>query len=190
MRVTMPESAVRKLREEVVEKVVASAVSIVVGLADDRQITFQTGYEGDETDAAINARLDRTMRFADRLKAIASLPTLELELERHETTIERFQADQTAIETRHEVAQAKRSVERAAREQNAVKTWNASGKRGEFKPQGATARDLDLIQGEIDKAEAEAAQGRKNFKVSLERHQEERDFCAAKIAKARALAEG
>jgi hypothetical protein len=186
----MPESTVRKLREETVEKVVATGVSIVVGLADDRQITFQTGYEGDETDAAVNARLDRTMRFANRLKAVYSLPTLEDELDRHNKTIERFQEDRDAIEKQFAVRQAMRSVELGERKNRAVKTWQASGKHGEFKPQGATARDLDLIQGEMDKAEAEVEQGRKNFQVSMERHIEERDFCAAKVAKAKALAEG
>lgn len=187
----MPEATkVQQLRPEVVEKVVATAVSIVVGLADDRQITFQTGYEGDETDDAVNGRLDRTMRFANRLKAIYSLPNLEDELERHEKTIERFQADRDEIEKNLAVKQAMRSVELGERRNKAVKAWQAGGRQGEFRPQGATARDLDLIQGEMDRAEEDAKQGRENFKVSMKRHEEERDICAAKVAKAKALAEG
>lgn len=187
----MPENTVRKLHpDEPVEKVVATAVSIVVGLTNDRQMTFQSGYEGDESDDAVFARLQRNMRFADRLKAIYEIPGLEEDLERHKLALERFQSDRDEIEERHKRAQAMRQVEIDARRRRAQEAWDASGKRGAFQPQGATLRDLNLSQAEIDKAENEAVQGRENFLVTLKRHQEETDLCAAKLAKAKALAEG
>lgn len=186
----MPENTVRKLREETIEKVVATAVSIVVGLADDRQITFQTGYEGDETDTAVNARLDRTMRFANRLKAVYSLPGLEDELAQHETTLERFLEDQAAIVDRYENEQAGRQAKLEALRRDAGAREAAKGKRGDYVPQGATKRDLELVAGETLRAEAEHKQNRDIAQKTHERYVQEIETRKAKIAKAKALAEG
>ena len=186
----MPENTVRKLHEEPVEKVVATAVSIVVGLADDRQITFQTGYEGDETDDAVNGRLDRTMRFANRLKAVYSLPALEDELEQHETVLARFLEDQAAIVERYEVEQAGRVAELSAKRRDAESRHATSGKRGGYKPEGATKRDMELIAGATLKAENEFKQNRDIANKTHERYVQEIDTRKAKIAKAKALAEG
>lgn len=186
----MPENTVRQLREEPEEKNVAAGVSLVVTLPGGRQISFQTGYEGDESDAVINARLDRTMRFADRLRAINEIPELEDELEQHETTMARFLEDQAAIVERYEVAQAQRQVERQTRERDAQSRWETSGKRGGFKAEGATKRDLDLISGEMTRAEAEFKQNRDIAQKTHERYVQEIETRKAKIAKAKALAEG
>jgi hypothetical protein len=187
----MPEAAnVQKLREEPVQKVVATAVSIVVGLADDRQITFQTGYEGDETDDAVNGRLDRTMRFANRLKAIYSLPNLEDELEQHETVLARFIEDQAAIVDRYENEQAGRAAELAAKRRDAEARHATSGKRGGYKPEGATKRDLEIIAKAALDAEASHKQNRDIAQKTHERYVQEIETRKAKIAKAKALAEG
>lgn len=63
-----------------VQKVIATGLSIIVGLTNDRQMTFSSGYEGDEDDSSINARLDRMMRFADRLKARYEIGEIEKRL--------------------------------------------------------------------------------------------------------------
>ena len=57
-------------------------------------------------------------------------------------------------------------------------------------PRGASKRTLDLIQAEIDKADAEHKVGKENFAETMKRHLEETALCEAKIAKAKALAEG
>lgn len=188
----MPEANVRKLHEEEapVEKVIATGVSIVVGLSNDRQMTFQSGFEGDETDAAVNARMDRFMRIADRLKARYELVTLEEELEMHLKTLAKFVEDFEAVEKRFEITQASRQVEIETRRRDAEARWTKDGKRGSYRPEGATKRDLDLIQGELDKVENERAQYLANHKVSLERFHEETEIRQAKIAKAKATAEG
>lgn len=186
----MRENNVKAIRPEVVEKVVATGVSIVVGLADDRQITFQTGYEGDETDAAVNSRLDRTMRFANRLKAVYSLPSLEDELEQHETILARLLEDQTAIVDRYENTMAQKQVELDTRRRDAESRWADSGKRGGYKPEGATKRDMDLVAGEMVRLEAEHKQQRDIATKTHERYVHEIDVRKAKIAKAKALAEG
>lgn len=96
---------------EIVTKVVASAVSIVVGLSNDRQITFQTGFEGDEPDAAVNERFDRIMRLADRQKARYQIPEIEEELFQHRETLANFVEDRDRLETNHVHDQAARQVQ-------------------------------------------------------------------------------
>lgn len=181
---------VKNLREAPVQKVVATAVSIVVGLADDRQITFQTGYEGDEDPRAVNARLDQTMAYANRLKAVYSLPGLEDELAQHETTLERFLEDQAAIVERYDNEQAARQAQLSALRRDAEARWADGGKRGSYKPEGATKRDLELISGATLKAEADHKQNRDIAQKTHERYVQEIETRKAKIAKAKALAEG
>lgn len=93
---------------EAVEKVIATGVSIVVGLTNDRQITFQTGFEGDEEDAAINRRFDRIMRLADRQKAKYSMKEAVKELAQREKALANFIFDKAVIESRHDREQAMR----------------------------------------------------------------------------------
>lgn len=157
----MPESNIKPLREPVVEKVIATALSITVGLTDDRQITFQSGYEGDETDEAVNARLDRTMRFADRLKARYGIPKLEEELHTRERALANMEEDSPRVAERHERDQAERRVQMDAAAQECNERilsaqqrkkdlfdkgqddWQKRGKMGGYKPQGAAAADID-----------------------------------------------
>ena len=73
-------------------------------MADDRQITFQSGYEGDESDEIVFARLQRNLRFADRLKAIYEIPKLEDEIAEHNKNYERLQEDWAAADERYERA--------------------------------------------------------------------------------------
>ena len=55
----------------------AAVFSLVVGLSDNMQITFQSGYEADETDEQVNARIDRMVALATRQRGIAEAPALE-----------------------------------------------------------------------------------------------------------------
>ena len=104
----MPEPQRLHQEPEPVEKVIATGVSIVVGLTNDRQITFQTGFEGDETDAKVNERFDRIMRLADRQKAKYSLKEAVKELALREKALANFIFDKAAIEERHTREQAMR----------------------------------------------------------------------------------
>lgn len=186
----MPENTVRKLHDEPVVKVIATGVSVVVGLANDRQMTFQSGFEGDELDGVVNERLDRLMRIADRLKARYEIPTLEDELELHERQYAQFLQDFTDVERRHEVEQAQRQVQLDVIRRDATAKWEAGNHRGNFQPQGATKVSLDNIQSAFDKAENERAQYLKSHGISKQRFEEETALRVAKLAKAKALAEG
>lgn len=107
-------SNVRKITEAAeppVEKVIASAVNIVVGLAPDRQITFSTGFEGDEPDAVINARFDRIMRMADRLKGHYEIPDIEEDLAKSREALRNLRVDLERIDRQHDHDQAARRVQ-------------------------------------------------------------------------------
>ena len=93
---------------EIVTKVVATAFNLTVGLSDGRQITFQSGFEGDEPEADVNARLDRLIRLADRQKARYDLPEAEEELAKQRETLNNLLEDIPHVEKRHELEQAGR----------------------------------------------------------------------------------
>lgn len=166
---------------EVVEKVFATATSITIGLSNDRQITFQSGFEGDETDAVVNARFDRMMAFADRQKARYQIPEIEEELFKHRETLANFIEDRDRIELEHTRAQAARSVEikelerlrdperkrvqgeidatilkiqERRNEENAAgaEDWRRHGKAGLYKPAGARAANIKHCDEALAKA--------------------------------------
>lgn len=166
---------------EPVEKVVATGVSLVVGLSDNMQITFQSGFEGDETDAAVNARLDRLVALANRQKAIAEVPMLENELFKHREELAQFQEDLDRVELDHAMAQGQRGQALAELEAGRAKarekfeaeinvmilemqdvrqeTFNAglgehqrSGRSGSYAPKGHVATNLAKIDKQIETA--------------------------------------
>lgn len=91
-----------------ITKVVATAFNLTIGLSDGRQITFQSGFEGDEPNAVVNARLDRMMAMADRQKARYDLPEAEEELAKQRETLANLLEDIPHVEKRHELEQAGR----------------------------------------------------------------------------------
>jgi hypothetical protein len=244
----MPEPQPLFPDEAPVVKVIATGVSLVVGLANDRQITFQTGFEGDEPDDVVNARLDRIMRLADRQKARYQIEEVEEELVKHQETLANFLEDLERREIQHTHDQAAKRVEiehmaelreqakadfqaqidgtilkiQQAREEqcaSGLEAYRASGRQGSYVPSGATKRNLELIDKQIDqakehrdqalkdfdkdyddkvataeaeyaKAEAERDQWVANLNVSIRRYEEAIEARQAKLAKCRALAEG
>ena len=104
---------VRTLKPEElpIEKVIASAVNITVGLAPDRQIVFSTGFEADEADSVINARFDRIMRMADRLKGHYEIPDIEEDLARSQEALANLLVDLERIDKQHDHAQASRRIQ-------------------------------------------------------------------------------
>lgn len=166
---------------EPIEKVVATGVSLVVGLSDNMQITFQSGFEGDETDAAVNARLDRLIALANRQKAIAEVPMLENELFKHREELAQFQEDLDRVELDYATAQEQRRQAIAELEAGRAKarkkfeaeinvmilemqdvrqeTFNAglgehqrSGRSGSYVPKGHVATNIAKIDKQIETA--------------------------------------
>lgn len=105
----MPEPV--KLRPTEDRQVIATAVSIVVGVTDDRQMTFQTGFQGDETPEEINRRFDGMMALADRQQAKYKLIKARKDLVKLQETYDRFLEDKADVEARHIKGQAERDVQ-------------------------------------------------------------------------------
>lgn len=160
----MPESAkVQPLREAPVEKVVATGFNLVINLAGERQITFQSGYEGDETDEAVYARIDRMMKIGDRYKARYSIPEIEADLAKQEETVANLLVDKARLDVEFEASQAARHDEirkcqetanahildlgqrKGEVEKSGQEDWAARGRRGEYKAQGASKVEVDRL---------------------------------------------
>ena len=221
----MRESAkVQPLHETPVTKVVATGFNLVINLAGERQITFQSGYEGDEADEAVHARIDRMMAIGDRYKARYSIPEIESDLATQEQTFANLQVDKARLDIEYEAAQAARDDElRKCRdlagehildlqarkreiENNGVAAWNASGRRGDYAPKGAsltnierfdkgiedaqTARDKAAagILADIEKAQAEKTRADENMAISMDRWTKAIEDTKAKLAHMKALA--
>lgn len=162
-----------------VKKAIASGVSIVVGLANDRQITFQTGFESDETDDAVNNRFDRAMRFADRLKARYEVDGLVVEIAETKKQRDTFAEILEDAQANYESSVAMRTVEReelvkiyadeiagatkAANEKilgvqaqrknrydEGLEAFRKSGKMGSYDPVGSTKVDLKRCDSALE----------------------------------------
>lgn len=160
---------------------VATAFSIVVGLSDNMQITFQSGFGTDESDAAINERIDRLVRVAERQRSIAQIDKLEKDLVQQSEMLAQFREDyeridlstQQAIAQREIELQTRRDQEEAERKaftdeidgkiaqmqasrdqtyQNGLDEFSRSGRGGTYHPRGATKDVID----KTDRAIAEA----------------------------------
>ena len=177
----MPEANVTKLRQDYEERNVATQVSLVVGVTDNAQMTFVTGFEGDDPDHVVNARLDRLMTFAERLKAKASIPQLEDDLLKQSETLAQFQEDLARVDLEHGRAQALRRLEideRIKAFDDALKAFTdeidgriaeldtakarvfeaglaehtAAGRHGAYAPRGAVASQLDRFSDALKQA--------------------------------------
>jgi hypothetical protein len=142
---------------------------------------FSTGFEGDETDAAINARFDRIFHLADRQKARYEIDDIELDLSKTRDTLSQFREDLARIEAVHERAQAERKIALAEMEnvrkdkrdefiaeinatilkmqehrfeveKNAIEDHQRSGARGSFAARGHVKTTLDRIDSTIRQA--------------------------------------
>jgi len=162
-------------------KNVAVGFSLVVGLSDNSQITFQSGFEGDETDEAVNARIDRIVRIAHRQKALNQIPDVERDLAQQRATLAQFREDLERVNLDHDKQQAQRALEIeervSARETERRKfeaeintailqmqearqaQWNEgamehqrSGRASSYKPAGVRATNIAKIESAIEKA--------------------------------------
>lgn len=162
-----------------VVKDVATAFSLVVGLAPDRQMTFQSGFEGDETDEVIRARVNRLLDLGDYLKARYEIPEAEKNLAKQRETLTNLIVDRERLDKEYESEQAGRrnqlevlddvcaeAIKEAKLEIN-VKILEAqqtkqrihdegatesykSGRRGTYEPRGAVKANIATLDGAIE----------------------------------------
>ena len=177
----MPDPVLLRPDEEPVSKVIATGVNLVVGLTNDRQISFQSGYEGDEDDSSIRERFARMMKLADYLKAVAEIPAHRQELVKLRKTLADFQEDFARLESEHPHQLAIRQVEidemkrlrggerdKFVADMNAdilhlqnmrqksyelgVENFRKAGRQGSYVPRGADEANLKRIDAAIEQA--------------------------------------
>jgi hypothetical protein len=170
-----------------VEREVATAFSLVVGLADNMQITLQSGFTEDEPESAVNARLDRLVALAKRQRAIAEIPAIEDEIIKQKDTLAQFQEDLARVNADHDRLQAQRRVELSERilqqeperrkreaeingdilkiQEHRQVVFNAglaehqkSGRMGAYEPRGTVKTNLANIDAGIKEAGAKRAE--------------------------------
>jgi hypothetical protein len=142
------------------------------------QITFQSGFEGDETDAVVNERLDRLVALANRQKAIAEVPKLEDDVLKQRETLSQLHEDLERIEAGHVAQQKARrdqlDAQKASRARERKKheasidvmilemqdvkqrmfnegadEARSRGRMGAYKPQGVAKTNLDKVDHQI-----------------------------------------
>lgn len=164
-----------------IQKVIATGLNVVIGISNDRQISFQSGYEGDEADVSIMARLDRMFMFADKLKARYEIEDIGEQIRKNLAERAKFEDHVRTSTTNTEHALAmfdvelqemkdRREIEKARKlaEMNAeivamqemrgdvfnqgVENFTKQGRMGSYVPRGADKANLDRIDLGIKKA--------------------------------------
>lgn len=164
-----------------VQKVIATGISLVIGLSDNQQLTFQSGYEGDEDDSSINARLDRMLSFAGRLRARAQIPDIARAIAKHRKDMATFQEliDRAEQEQPHQIATRQVEIDEMKRLRadmrarklaemdaqlldlqerrkeffnNGLEEHRKRGRQGSYTPSGSVAATLKNIDTAIDAA--------------------------------------
>lgn len=178
-------------------QVPAIGYSIVANVGGERQFTAQCFVEQDETDAEINAKVDRINRIIDRMRAIYGLEELEAQLSREKLML--FNGDQkiNEEETRYQKDVAALNERRAELVSQRSELQEAAYERGRKVPVGSegaqyNAKGQEL--GEIDKKLKELEQGRKDaLMMAAPGREKQLELIAeteAKIAKSKALIDG
>lgn len=194
-----------------VVKVIATGISLVVGLSDNMQITFQSGFEGDETDDVVNARVDRLVRIAERQKAVAAIDRLETDLVGQKEKLAQYRLDYDTIDLSTNQIIAQREIEfderialrdserkvfadeidekiaaiqerRDAEYKAGLDEFTLGGRGGAYHPRGARKQALERMEHAL----IDAAGNREAALADFDRVYEERlDTAKAELDKAR-----
>lgn len=185
--------------DQPVEKAPAIGVSVTCNINGDRQVVLQSFIDRFAPLEAKNNLLDGMMGLINRQKAIYDLVDLEVELEKHETTLRRFVEDRAVVDENHARALAELDLkieEVNIAEGDARKRGYdehvTSGRTGAYAPKGAVLQDLNRLGATRNgyaelkaKAEAEKAAAVDNLDRNADRYREEIERTKVKIAKAR-----
>jgi hypothetical protein len=161
----------------------AIGFSMTVDISQGRQMVLQGFFPHDESDEAVNARLDRALSFADRQRSKYEIPVLSEERAKLRDELAQYEEDVALAEENFKKSQATFDVQileaqgeiRRIEEEGAAKAMR-SGKVGGYKPQGQTAHNISIIKKQIEdyakQKEGNVAE-RENFlnniRISIER---------------------
>ena len=161
----------------------AIGFSITVDVSSGRQMVLQGFFPDDEPDAAVNARLDRALRFADRQRSRYEIPVLAEERAKLRDELAQYKEDTELAEANFVKAQATFDVQILESNQQIQKLMDEGeadglrrGKVGSYKPQGVRKHNIDLIKTQIEdykkQKESNAAERKAfldNIKVAVDR---------------------
>src|SRR5215472_1895592 len=134
---------------DVESKAIAVAITVTSQVAANRSIVMQTYLERDAPLGVFNTVLDKLAKASDRQEAKLQLESLQDELKKHESNLQRMIEDYQSIEARSE------------------EQWVKRGKRGEHKltdaerSQKSTAKtNIERWREEIKKIQVQIAKAR------------------------------
>ncbi len=184
------------VEKPVVPEVVGTAVGLTIRITDDCQMTFQSGFAEDETDAVVNARLDRLQAFAARQHALANIPLKQNAKRDLLKQIMQYEADRTHVET--DLVDANTSLDQQVLllREKADETLRAgeneyrkSGRVGPYKPRGPVAANLERIEQQIQstiegrgKNEAERDKALQDIEAAIEHRRKHLAIVEAELA--------
>ena len=177
-------------------QVLAIGYSIVGAISDKAQITFNHAVADDETDASVNAKIDRIMGIIDRQVAKYEIPALAKELRDLEDMNAQSVEDMAQSELNFQREQAALDVQIATFNSERKKYFDAaaakaarSGRGGDYKPRGGDAAVLDRQDAGVRAAleakarnEAEREQFLANIGISNTRREVRIGIIKARLA--------
>lgn len=177
-------------------QVVALGYSIVGSISDKAQITFHHAIAEDESDADVNAKLDRIMGFIDRQVSKYEAPGLRKELADLEDKLMLVDGDMATSEANYQKAQADIDVQ-VETYQSEIKRINnvgyerhrTSGRGGSYTPRGTDAQAIAASEAGLQKAaqmkannEAERGLFLSNIDTNKQRMAARVEFLKGKLA--------
>ena len=162
----------------------AIGYSVVANLGGDRQLTCQCFVGEDETDAAVNAKIDRIFAVVDRQKARYEIVDVKEDLAKHRETLHQLEEDLARIDADFDKAQASLDEQAAQISADGEAAFSAgyeahvsSGRRGDYAPSGQTLQKVKLAEAatrqvldEKAKNTAERDQHRASALITVERY--------------------
>lgn len=174
----------------------AIGFSVTVDISQGRQMVLQGFFPDDEPDEAVNARLDRALKFADRQRAKYEVPVLAEERAKLRDELAQYDEDVAVAEENFQKSQATFDVQiletqgqiRRTMDEGETKARSA-GKIGAYKPQGQTKHNIEIAKKQIEdyaaqkeKNVAERESFLNNIKIAIDRRKARIALLDEKIA--------
>ena len=166
-------------------QVPAIGFSTTINVDGNRQIVFQGYFEQDESDDAVNARIDRIMRLADRQRGIYEIPLLKEERQKLRDDVAQAEQDIAEAEANFQKQQAQLDVQILETRQQGETAFKEGydehvkrGGQGPYNPKGRAEANARLVETQIanfkqakETNAAERQQFLDNIQIAISRRQ-------------------
>jgi hypothetical protein len=182
----------------------AIGMSVVLNLGGDRQATLQCFVAQEDGEQAANDLLDRMFRIADRQRGRYEMADLEKERALNERQLAQFEENFNHVEKADALKRVELETEaegHLAKAAEIVKdgydAWSASGRRGEYVPQGHAKQQIDVsrkaaagIGADLERMAAERKLNIENIEKTRDRYRAEIVRLSDEIANRKRLFDG